>query len=537
MKLTDISLSTNLQEWTGKGYELPRFDRKELIAKTTAHPRWVHFGAGNIFRAFPAAALQNVLNEGGAAAGVIVAEGFDHEIISKAYRPYDNLNLLVLLKADGSLEKKVIGSITESLIADPSLPDWKRLSAVFRDPGFQMASFTITEKGYSLHTASGELLPFVAREISQGPDSPISMMGKLAALCLERFKAGASPLALVSMDNCSHNGTRLKEGVTGIARGWLEQGYVSEDFLAYMEDPGKTAFPWSMIDKITPRPDESVQEMLTRDGFEDTGIIITEKHTWTAPFINAEEAEYLVIEDDFPNGRPALEKGGIMFTDRETVDKVERMKVCTCLNPLHTALAVFGCLLSYTKISDEMKDPDLVRLVETLGYREGLPVVTDPLIIRPESFLQEVLRVRLPNPFLPDTPQRIACDTSQKIPIRFGQTVLAYLNTNPGALETLTALPLVIAGWLRYLTGIDDEGNSFELSPDPLLDRLTSQLKGISLGDRGPFDQVLAPILNDTGIFATDLTKTVLGPKIVGYFTAMMAGPGAVRSQLKGFRG
>ena len=53
-----------------------------------------------------------------------------------------------------------------------------------------------------------------------------------------------------------------------------------------------------------------------------------------------------------------------MFTSRETVEKVERMKVCTCLNPLHTALAVYGCLLGYTKISDEMKDADLVKLVE-----------------------------------------------------------------------------------------------------------------------------------------------------------------------------
>ena len=99
------------------------------------------------------------------------------------------------------------------------------------------------------------------------------------------------------------------------------------------------------------------------------------------------------------------------------------MKVTTCLNPLHTALAVYGCLLGYTLIADEMKDPDLKRLVERIGYTEGLPVVTDPGIIRPEAFLKEVLEQRLPNPFMPDTPQRIACDTSQKVPIRFGETV------------------------------------------------------------------------------------------------------------------
>ena len=133
-----------------------------------------------------------------------------------------------------------------------------------------------------------------------------------------------------------------------------------------------------MIDKITPRPDASVEAILTADGLEDLEPVITSKNTYVAPFVNAEETEYLVIEDKFPNGRPALEKGGIIFTDKETVDKVERMKVCTCLNPLHTALAVYGCILGYHKISDEMKDVDLVKLVETIGYKEGLPVVINP---------------------------------------------------------------------------------------------------------------------------------------------------------------
>ncbi len=99
---------------------------------------------------------------------------------------------------------------------------------------------------------------------------------------------------------------------------------------------------------------------------------------------------------------------------RETVDKVEKMRVCTCLNPLHTCLAIFGCLLGYTKISDEMKDRELVKLVETVGYQEGLPVVVNPGILDPKEFLDTVLRVRVPNPFMPDTPQRIATDTSQK---------------------------------------------------------------------------------------------------------------------------
>ena len=145
--------------------------------------------------------------------------------------------------------------------------------------------------------------------------------------------------------------------------------------------------------------------------------MITSKNTYVAPFVNAEEVQYLVIEDAFPNGRPALEKGGLIFTERETVDKVEKMKVCTCLNPLHTALAVFGCLLDYQLISKEMQNPQLKRLVEIIGYDEGLPVVVNPGIIDPKTFIDEVLNVRVPNPFMPDTPQRIATDTSQKLAI------------------------------------------------------------------------------------------------------------------------
>lgn len=84
-----------------------------------------------------------------------------------------------------------------------------------------------------------------------------------------------------------------------------------------------------MIDKITPRPDASIEALLQKDDIEGLDPVITSKNTYVAPFVNAEETEYLVIEDKFPNGRPELEKGGLIFTTRETVDKVEKMKVCT----------------------------------------------------------------------------------------------------------------------------------------------------------------------------------------------------------------
>ena len=250
------------------------------------------------------------------------------------------------------------------------------------------------------------------------------------ALPIYRYQNGCLPIAMSSMDNCSHNGDKLQAAVLAFAEAWCGNGSAEKGFLEYIKDPSKVSFPWSMIDKITPRPDAKVEKMLAEDGIEELDAVITSKNTYIAPFVNAEECEYLVIEDAFPNGRLPLDKGGIIYTDRETVDKVEKMKVCTCLNPLHTTLAIYGCLLGYTLISEEMKNPLLKKLVEIIGYQEGLPVVVNPGILDPKEFIDQVVNVRIPNPFMPDTPQRIATDTSQKLAIRFGETIKAY-NASP----------------------------------------------------------------------------------------------------------
>ena len=148
MKLTDIlNGSYDPAEWESKGYRIPKYDIAALKAKTFAEPTWVHFGGGNIFRAFPAAILNETLNQGKYDRGVIVAETFDFEVIDKAYAPYGNLSLSVSLQSTGTIEKTVIASVTEALKADYAFPDWQRLVDVFRNPSLQMISFTITEKG------------------------------------------------------------------------------------------------------------------------------------------------------------------------------------------------------------------------------------------------------------------------------------------------------------------------------------------------------------------------------------------------------
>ena len=532
MRLANRDL-TDKAQWERAGIQLPRFDRAAMIAATKKNPQWVHFGPGNIFRAFPAAIQQALLDEKAVDTGIVVVEGYDYEIIDRVFLPFDNLALSVTLKSDGGMEKTVIASIAEALKADCPSADFARLEEVFRSPSLQMASFTITEKGYSLTAASGAYIPAVEQDFQNGPKAPVSSMGKVAALMYRRYCAGQLPLALVSMDNCSHNGDLLRAAVLAFARKWQENGHADSGFAAYLENPAKVGFPWSMIDKITPRPDDSVKAMLAADGIEGLEGQVTAKGTYIAPFVNAEEIEYLVIEDVFPNGHPPLEKKGVIFTDKETVDKVEKMKVCTCLNPLHTALAVFGCLLGYTRISEQMKNPDLVKLVETIGYKEGLPVVVDPLILSPREFIDNVINVRLPNPFMPDSPQRIATDTSQKICIRFGETIKAYLASSTLSVGDLKLIPLVLAAWLRYLMGINDEGAPFEVSPDPLLPSLTAALAGIKLGDKGPFRSALQPLLSDKRIFAVNLYEAGLGERVEACFAELVEGPGAVAKTLK----
>lgn len=532
MKLTTADL-TDTRPWAEAAIALPSFNREKAAEAAKRAPEWVHFGAGNIFRAFPAALLQRLLDEGYARTGLIVAEGFDYEIVDRIFKPHDNLSLLVTLKADGGIDARVVASIVEALVADGGAPDFERLRAVFRAPSLRMASFTITEKGYDLNAPGSELAPDVRADIASGPARPVSYIGKVASLLHERFLAGKAPIAMVSMDNCSRNGNRLHEAVSTFAARWSENGLVEKGFLDYVNTPSLVAFPWTMIDKITPRPDATVQKMLRDRGFESTECLVTAKNSYIAPFVNAEEVQYMVVEEAFPNGRPPLEKAGVIFTTRETVEKVEKMKVSTCLNPLHTALAIFGCLLGYERISEEMRDPDLKKLVERIGYKEGLPVVVDPEIISPRVFLHEVLQVRFPNPFMPDTPQRIATDTSQKLAVRFGETIKAYAENSRMDTHGLRGIPLVLAGWCRYLLGVDDTGQPFQISPEPLHDELSKHLNGLALGQAGPFAAHLRPILSNTRIFGVNLYTAGIGETVEHLFVDLMAGPGAVRSTLR----
>lgn len=505
--------------WQQNRIEVPRYSLVDMETATVKTPKWIHFGAGNIFRIFIAGLADDLLNEGLENTGIIVAECFDREIPKKIYIPHDNLTLAVTMLSDGTFEEKIIGSVAKCFMCgkDEDM-SWQAMKAYVIQPELQLISFTITEKGYKLTNSEGEYLPAVKQGMENGPGPSDSIIIYIASLLWERFRAGGRPIALVSMDNCSQNGKILQSSVIEIIDHWVANGIVSKEFKDYVADPSSVSFPWTMIDKITPRPSEEIKQKLETEGVCGLDIVKTKKGTYISAFVNAEKTQYLVAEDRFPNGRPCLERAGVIFTDRDTVEKVEAMKVTACLNPLHTALAIFGCLLNYDSIAGEMKNESLLSLIRRIGYDEALPVVDDPKIVDPKKFIDEVINERLPNPYIPDTPQRIATDTSQKLAIRYGKTIKKYIDRGMD-IRKLTGTSLVIAGWLRYLTGVDDEGRLFTLSDDPALEWVCPIVrKAIETDDLNCLDE----ILNNKDIFLVDLVKENMASRIKVMFSEML---------------
>ena len=221
----------------------------------------------------------------------------------------------------------------------------------------------------------------------------------------------------------------------------------------------------------------------------------------------------------------------MLYCDRETVDKIEKMKVCTCLNPLHTAMSIYGCMLGYTLISAEMADEDLRSFIQKIGYIEAMPVVVDPGVLNPYEFIGAVINRRLPNPFMPDAPQRIATDTSQKLAIRFGETIKAYQARGLDK-SNLVLIPLVLAGYARYLKGIDDNGQAFEPSTDPLLAELQAIVAPLEVKEGEQDFSCLKNLYSRADVFGVDLYEVGLGEQIEGMVKELYAGNGAVRKTL-----
>ena len=519
--------------WRQLGIKLPEFDILKMIKKTVSAPKWIHIAPSNIYRSMIATIQQKLIESGIIDYGMIAIETHDVQVIEDIYHPHDNLSIRVVMYPDGKNDLMVVGSVADAIFADNNVaPDgWKRALDYFSMNSLQMVSITCTEKGYDINNSQ------VETDFVNGPNAPKHIMAKISSFAYHRYKNGGVPIAFVSMDNCAENGLKFYNSVIAFAREWVNRGFVEKDFLDYLD---KVSFPWTMIDRITPRPAPEVKGMLESKGIEEMEIITTEKGTVIAPYVNTEPISYLVIEDKFPNSRPPLEKAGVIFCNSsEDVAQYEKMKVGACLNPNQTTLAIFGCLLNYKHIYDAVADPLLKELIYRQSYDEALPVVIHPGKIEPKEFLREVLEERLPNPNIPDTPARIITDTSQKVGVRYGNTIIAH----SGNAVNLKYIPLAIAGWCRYLMGVDDDGRGMNYnskaqppwnrwSPDPELEELVKHISLIQFGKPESVGDRLKPILSNESMFGIDLYKVGVGERIEYYFKEMIAGVGAVRGTL-----
>ncbi len=532
MKLTKEGIRETAA-WQKAGITLPPYDVEAVTQRAVEAPGWVHFGIGNIFRVFIGGIADSLIREGEMDRGITCVETFDYDVVDQIYAPFDNLSLSVTLFSDGHVDKRVIGALAEAVKADNrDEAAWNRLKEIFVSPSLQIVSFTITEKGYALRGSDGEYLNYVKADLENGPDHVTGAMGIVTALLYERFRAGGCPVALVSMDNVSHNGDKLKASVKETASVWAQKNLADPAFLSYVNDEKKVSFPITMIDKITPRPSTEIADALEQDGLENMQPVITSKRTYIAPFVNAEKPQYLVVEDSFPNGRPALEKAGVYMADRDTVNKSERMKVTVCLNPVHSALGPYGVLLGHEYFADNMSDPELLKLANLVSYHDGFPVLEDPGILSPEAFMEELMQDRFPNVYLGDTSMRMCVDESMGVPFRFGETIKAYVAKDGNACA-LKGIPVALAGWLRYFLAVDDEGTPYELASDPLADEITSHMEGIVIGQPESVGGKLRPILSNERIFGIDLYEAGIGEKIEEIYTAQTEGKGAVRAALK----
>ncbi|MFC3284114.1 mannitol dehydrogenase family protein [Litchfieldella rifensis] len=319
--------------------------------------------------------------------------------------------------------------------------DREALLARMTDDAVRIVTLTVTEKGYFLSPAGGQLLrsdPAIAADIDN-PQTPRTAPGLLVEALARRRAAGLAPFTVLSCDNMPDNGKRTRAAVTQLAAcrdvelaEWIER---------------EVAFPCSMVDRIVPAMTEADFDRLAELGVEDPNAVVSEAFSqW-------------VVEDDFPLGRPDWEEDGVeMVAD---VAPFETMKL-RMLNGSHSLLAYLGALAGIETVFEAINREDLVSLLRRYMLEEAAPTLNMPAGTDLEVYAEQLL-ARFANDSLRHRLQQIAMDGSQKLPQRWLHGALARLEA--GGEVPCTALGL--AAWIRYTAGRDQEGRPYKVD-DPL---------------------------------------------------------------------
>jgi mannitol 2-dehydrogenase len=433
----------------------PEYDRDRVTTGV------VHFGVGGFHRAHQAVFHDRLMNDGKAldwgicGVGVMPAD----ERMRDVMRDQAGLYTLVEKHADGSLDARVIGSITEYLFA-PDDPE--AVIEKLADPATRIVSLTVTEGGYNLDDGTGEFVaddPDVAHDLE--PDAtPKTVFGLVTEALRRRREREIPPFTVMSCDNLQGNGTLARTAFTAFARlrdeelgDWIER---------------EVRFPNGMVDRITPATtEEDIEEVNERFDVEDRWPVVCE------PFIQ------WVLEDSFTAGRPPYEEVGVQVVD--DVEPYELMKL-RLLNASHQAIAYFGYLCGYRLVHDAAQDPLFQDLLKRYMDEEATPTLSPVPGVDLDDYKRTLIE-RFSNPGVRDTIPRLCAESSDRIPKWLLPVVRAQLADG----GEITRSAAIVASWARYAEGVDEEGE-----PIDIVDRRAERLTEIAKRQREEPDAFIA---------------------------------------------
>jgi mannitol 2-dehydrogenase len=419
---------------------VPTYRRSDLKAGI------VHFGVGNFHRAHQAVYLDDLFASGSDHDWALVGAGVREadEAMRQKLKSQDWLTTVVEQEADTS-SARVTGAMIDYLRPGDSAAVIDRLS----DPAIRIVSLTITEGGYYIDPASQKFDPghpdivYDAAHI----DAPKTAFGLILAGLLRRRSFNIRPFTVMSCDNIPGNGHVTENAVVGLAE------LVDLGLAQWVK--ANVAFPNGMVDRITPATSDREKALLADNfGIDDNWPVFCESfRQW-------------VLEDNFPAGRPALEKVGVQFV--KDVAPYEHMKI-RILNGGHATIAYPAALLDIHFVHDAMSNRILWDFLAKVENDEIIPVV--PPV--PDTNLADYFALcqrRFANPKIGDTTRRLALDGSNRQPKFIIPSALDRVNSG----NSVNGLALVSALWCRYCYGTTDSGAVIEPN-DPSWDRLTAQ--------------------------------------------------------------
>jgi D-arabinitol 4-dehydrogenase len=355
----------------------------------------LHLGLGAFHRAHQAAYLQARHDSGDTRWRMVSANiRPDPNDPAAALRAQGCRYTLETISPDGARRHAVISALDDALPYAPGLQEVVALGAA---SGTRIVSFTVTEAGYFLGDGDElDLSSAALREAladARAGRAGSSIYSVLTAILRARRAAHGLPLTLLCCDNLRHNGRRVQRGLQQFL------ALAGDDALAAWAERN-TSLPNCMVDRITPRPTQEVQDRVrAATGREDPLAVSCEAYLqW-------------VIEDDFCNGRPAWERVGAELV--AAVEPYEEAKI-RILNASHSAIAWAGALAGCQYIHEALREPRIHAAVH--AYITG--AVFDCLRPSPidlERYRDQVL-ARFGGDAMRDTVERVLADSFAKLP-------------------------------------------------------------------------------------------------------------------------